>query len=289
MVRRHLGKAARGFTLIELLVVVSIIALLLSILLPSLKKARIQAKLTKCAGQLHDIGVSLTGYSNDFNRFPRQNRVRAGVAYEGAGFWTLAVHRSLAAHTGGMRLNHAGTERTKAHEVFYCPDIPDVRMTFSDVVFGPDRAVPYNTPSDEDYLHIGYAYYGGLHEVANDPAKPRTGETEQTVPRKRKFYAKTEPDAARILMADWVMRWGSGGQWRINHGVEWGSTSGAGRTDFAPPARMLGANELFGDSHVEWRGPSGFAGLLKVPAGYDGLLAAQKNAELPRGVDSMWW
>ncbi len=54
-----------AFTLIELLVVVAIIALLISILLPSLSKARDGAKTTACLANLHDLGVALHTYAHD--------------------------------------------------------------------------------------------------------------------------------------------------------------------------------------------------------------------------------
>jgi prepilin-type N-terminal cleavage/methylation domain-containing protein/prepilin-type processing-associated H-X9-DG protein len=60
----------RAFTLIELLVVVSIIALLIAILLPSLHNAREQAKTVVCQTRFHSIALGAYTYATDFGRYP---------------------------------------------------------------------------------------------------------------------------------------------------------------------------------------------------------------------------
>jgi prepilin-type N-terminal cleavage/methylation domain-containing protein/prepilin-type processing-associated H-X9-DG protein len=61
----------QGFTLIELLIVISIIALLVSILLPSMQRAREQGKIIACQSNLRQIVVGVFDYANAYgDRMP---------------------------------------------------------------------------------------------------------------------------------------------------------------------------------------------------------------------------
>lgn len=74
-------RPSSGFTLIELLVVISIIALLVALLLPTLKQARTTARTLVCASNQRQIGIGFVHYMSDNNSFlPPINASRNGKA-----------------------------------------------------------------------------------------------------------------------------------------------------------------------------------------------------------------
>lgn len=87
----------RAFTLIELLVVIAIIALLISILLPALTRARQQAKSAVCLSNMRGIGLAIYAYANDQRDFlPGVGLAHGGSGEEIQGSWFSTLLRPYA-------------------------------------------------------------------------------------------------------------------------------------------------------------------------------------------------
>ncbi len=132
----------RGFTLIELLVVVAIVAVLMSILLPSLAAARDQAKTVQCMAHLQQFGRGFHAYGTDNRDYLCSGQSWGKVGYNYPTYVTdrdqIGIHKvGWIADLVNNKLGYPGK--------MLCPSNPG-RQTKN---LNPDRVPPGHL--DEDY------------------------------------------------------------------------------------------------------------------------------------------
>jgi len=185
----HKQKNKSGFTLVELLVVISIIALLVSILMPALGSARKQAMQLVCATNLRSLGQGIVMYSDENDgRLPMNFYQDLDTRRDGSNPWGSYFLGSYAASVADgsseerwdnmMNFDDGGWVYNLGHlfaeglleggiEVAYCPS--NTSVSFSYKAYGGDSDFPRGVSSTSRRIRSSYSYLP-QHKSRKHPA-----------------------------------------------------------------------------------------------------------------------
>lgn len=140
-------RQAQGFTLIELLVVISIIALLVSILLPALGAARGSALSMQCMNQQRQIHLAQTMYADANNGwFPPSKGPAVTSIEDYYGYWPS---NNLLPYLSDLPFSHAPYPNIPQSNIFACPVYRDQ---------GVDPNNHYFVAYDSRFNHVAVTY-----------------------------------------------------------------------------------------------------------------------------------
>jgi prepilin-type N-terminal cleavage/methylation domain-containing protein len=182
---RSIPRPLRAFTLVELLVVIGIIAVLISILIPALQKARRSAELTQCMSNLRQIALMEFLYAHNNRDFIPLGY--SGGSGGGARQFNYIIGQNSSAPEGRGPFGYLyRTNLIQNPKAFYCPS-----QTYEPTLIYDGPQNRWFNATATGSIRVGYgtrplAMWNGVHY-----STPTAGNKGYPMPKKTKLGSKT--------------------------------------------------------------------------------------------------